>query len=303
VIEATPVHRRDAAGLVRVVDTDAHEGPVYVADEDVLYFTSVRRDSVTIKRLALDGRRFPLEPARVSVVAADANMANGMALGGDGRLVVCEQGTYSRPAAIAAIDPATGRREVLVDSFEGEPLNSPNDVVVKSDGTVWFTDPSYGHLQGFRPEPRLPDRVYRHDPRTGETSAVASSFDKPNGLAFSPDESVLYVGDNGAPQELKAYDVVDGRGLAGERVIATFGPEHPDGLKVDAGGRVYASSPSGVRVLDPVGRPLAQIDLRGAVNFAFAGPGSDVLFITADDAIWAAHIDSTTLKGALRWQL
>jgi gluconolactonase len=298
VIESTPVHRRDAASLVRVVDTDAHEGPVYVAEEDALYFTSVRRDSVAIKRLALDGRRLPLGPERVSVVAADANMANGMALGGDARLVVCEQGTHSRPAAIAAIDPATGAREVLVDSFEGEPLSSPNDVVVKSDGTIWFTDPSYGHLQGFRPEPRLPDQVYRHDPRTGETSAVASSFDKPNGLAFSPDESVLYVGDNGAPQELKAYEVVDGRGLADERVIATFGPEHPDGLKVDAGCRIYASSPSGVQVLDPDGRSLAQIDLRGAVNFAFAGPGSDVLLITADDAIWAAHIDSTTLKGA-----
>jgi gluconolactonase len=154
--------------LERVIVTDAHEGPVYVAGEDALYFTTVPRPSpagprVDIRRLALDGERFPLAPSRLTTVRADANAANGMTLGPDGRLVVCEQGSRTTPAAITLVDPATGHAETLVDECDGAPLNSPNDVVVTRDGAVWFTDPSYGHLQGFRPPPVLGDRVYRHD--------------------------------------------------------------------------------------------------------------------------------------------
>ena len=173
-----------------VVEVDAHEGPVYVPDEHALYFTSVPAPDVAIKRLSLAS-------GEVSVLRADANAANGMALHPDGRLLVCEQGTRSSPARISLVDRATGAAETVVDGWGGLPLNSPNDVVVKRDGTVWFTDPSYGFLQGFRPAPALGDFVYRHDPRTGETTVVAEGFDKPNGLAFSPDERVLYVGDSG----------------------------------------------------------------------------------------------------------
>jgi gluconolactonase len=281
----------DAPRLVRVVGTDAHEGPVYVAGEDALYFTTSRPD-VAIRRLALDGERFPLEPARVTTVRAAANAANGMALGGDGRLLVCEQGSRSAPAAITAVEPRTGGTETVVDSWHGLPLNSPNDVVVARDGAVWFTDPSYGHLQGFRPRPSVSDRVYRLDPRTGELRIARDGLDKPNGLAFSPDEAVLYVGDNGAPHRLLAYDVIDGRRLAGERVLAVLPPEHPDGIKVDGEGRIYASAPTGVRVLEPDGAPLGEIRLPGAVNFTFGGPGRNVLFITADTAIWAAVLNA-----------
>jgi gluconolactonase len=265
-----------------LVETDAHEGPVHVPGEDALYFTTSRPD-VAIRRL-------DLATGRVSTVRADANAANGMALAPDGRLLVCEQGAFHRAAAIAAVDPATGAAETVVDAWHGLPLNSPNDVVVARDGAVWFTDPSYGHLQGFRPEPVLRDRVYRVDPATGEPWVAADGFDKPNGLAFSPGEDVLYVGDNGAPHELIAFDVEDGRRLTGRRVVATLPPGHPDGLAVDDAGRVYATTPGGVRVLSPSGETLGEIELPGAVNLTWRSPGRDPLFVTADTAIWQVEV-------------
>ena len=269
------------ARLEHLVDVDAHEGPVYVPDEDALYFTTVPRPGVRV-----DIKRLDLGSLTVSVLRADASAANGMALGQDGRLVVCEQ----IGGAIAAVDLSTGARELLVDGF-----NSPNDVVVKSDGTIWFTDPSYGWLQGFRPRPLLRDAVWRYDPRTDSAIAVADSFDKPNGLCFSPDERTLYVADNGKPHHLKAFDVLDGGRLDGERVIHVSSPEHPDGLKADSAGRLYATFAGGVEVLSPDGVLLGEIELSGAVNFCFGGPERDVLFITADTAIYAAQLEAKGL--------
>jgi gluconolactonase len=266
-----------------VAETDAHEGPVYAADEDALYFTTVRRDTVAIKRLSLADRR-------VSVVRADANMANGMTLDREGRLVVCEQGTLETPARITRLDRQTGTVETLVEAD----LNSPNDVVVKRDGTIWFTDPSYGYLQGFRPPPRSGDFVYRYDPGTRELTTVAKGFDKPNGIAFSPDEQVLYVADNGEPRELLAFDVADGE-LTNRRRLAVSTPDHPDGLKTDSEGRIYASYSGGVQVLAPSGDPIAEIELPGAVNFTCGGPAGNVLYITADTAVFAAVLNT---KGA-----
>jgi gluconolactonase len=171
---ASSAARPIVRSLEVVAETDAHEGPVYAADEHALYFTTVRRESVAIKRLDLaDGG--------ISTVRSDANMANGMALDRDGRLVVCEQGTFTTPARITRLDRRTGEAETVVEGG----LSSPNDVVVKSDGTIWFTDPIYGYLQGFRPEPALGDRVYRYDPASGRLAVVADYFDKPNGIAFS----------------------------------------------------------------------------------------------------------------------
>jgi len=286
----------DAARVVKVVDTDAHEGPVYAADEDALYFTTT---GGAVARLALDGHRFPLEPQRVELVRDEGGRANGMTLGRDGRLLICEQGGLDTPARIAALDRRTGEVETVVDEWRGLPLNSPNDVVARADGTVWFTDPAYGHLQGFRPEPRVGDFVYRHDPRTGRTAVVADSFDKPNGIAFSPDERVLYVTDSGANQEVgsyyvdrphhvKAFDVDEGGHLSGERLLAVTSPGFPDGLKTDSDGCVYASAFSGVLVLSPAGDLLGEIGLPGAVNFCFGTAERNVLFITTDDAVWAA---------------
>ena len=295
----------DSARLIRLVDVAAHEGPVYSAAENTLYFTTPpRRDPrgvprVAIRRLQLDWRRFPVSPARVTTVRLDANVANGMFLDRDGSLVVCEQGTFESAARISRVDAATGATETVVDGYGGYRLNSPNDVVVRSDGTIWFTDPSYGHLQGFRPEPELCDRVYRYDPRSESVSVAADLFDKPNGLAFSPDERVLYVADNGKPHHLLAFDVrPDGR-LRSRRLVAAGSPEHPDGVKVDTEGRIYVSALRGIQVFHPDGTLLGEILLPGAVNFTFGGPDRNVLFITADSAIWAAVLNA---KGASPWQ-
>ena len=218
---------------------------------------------------------------------ADANVANGMALDREGRLVVCEQGTRSRPAAV------TRGGTPLASRWNGRPLNSPNDVVVRSDGSIWFTDPSYGWLQGFRPEPLAGDHVYRYDPARDRLTLAAGGFDKPNGLCFSPDERVLYVADNGAPHHLKAFDVLADGSLTGERVIATSTPLHPDGLKADSAGRLYATFAGGIRVLAPTGALLGEILLPGAVNFCFGTAERNVLFVTTDDAIWAAELAAT----------
>jgi gluconolactonase len=308
--------------LALVAETDAHEGPVYIPGEDVLYFTSLPGNVGTsapgapcahVKRLALDGLSFPVDPSRLSVVSARVNMPNGMALGRDGRLVVCEQGTRDQHARISRVQPATGEAETVVDAWGGLPLNSPNDVVVRSDGTIWFTDPSYGYLQGFRPEPQTGDYVYRYDPAAGRLSVVADCFDKPNGLAFSPDERTLYVTDSGANQEPGSYhvrrphhivalDVRDGSHLGAGRLFAVTAPGFPDGIKVDRAGRVYASAPSGVQVFSPAGDLAGLIRVPGAVNFAFGGPGGEVLFITTDTAIWAAVLSPAAGAGQRRDQ-
>jgi len=300
-----------AARLALVAETDAHEGPVYIPGEDALYFTTLPQTRNTpvpgtphavIKRLALDGLSFPVDPSRLSVLPAPVHMPNGMTLGHDGSLVVCEQGTQAEQARISRVDPRTGRVDTLTDRWSGLRLNSPNDVTVRSDGTIWFTDPSYGHLQGFRPEPQIGDYVYRYDPASGRLSVVADSFDKPNGLAFSPDEQTLYITDSGAntepgsyhvqrPHRIAAFDVQDSSHLGPGRLFAVTTPGFPDGIKVDLAGHVYASSFSGVQVFSPAGDLIGQIRLPGAVNFTFGGPGGEVLFITTDTAIWAAVLN------------
>ncbi len=302
----------DRPRLEHVVSVDAHEGPVYVPADDALYFTTLPRVArspahapvVAIKRVTLDGDSFPVHPQALSTVRAESNAANGMALDHHGRLVVCEQGSRVDHARISMVDRVTGYDETVVDEWRGLRFSSPNDVVVAGDGAIWFTDPSYGHLQGFRPEPVVGDYVYRHDPPTGVTAVVADSFEKPNGLAFSPDERILYVTDSGANQEpgsfhvdlphhVIAFDVVDGRHLSGARLFAVTSPGFPDGIKVDRRGRVYASSFDGVQVFDPSGDLIGEIALPGAVNFCFGGPGGHVLFITTDTAVWAAVLAAT----------
>jgi gluconolactonase len=316
-----------APRLERVVAVDAHEGPVYVAAEDALYVTTLpvtsapgAAPSAAIRRIALDGERFGLAPERVTTVPAAVTMPNGMALADDGRLVVCEQGGPTTAAGISTVDPVTGQRRLVVGQWRGRELNSPNDVVVAEDGGVWFSDPSYGHLQGFRPRPQVGDHVYRWDPVRGTADVVADGFDKPNGLAFSPDGATLYVTDSGANQEpgsfhperphhVVAFDVLPGgRRLGARRLLAVTGPGTPDGLQCDADGRVYVSATSGVLVLSPHGDLLGEIRVPGAVNFTFGGPSGNVLFITADTTVWAAVLDvagpprsvprSATLTGA-----
>jgi gluconolactonase len=298
--------------LVKVADTDAHEGPVYVPGEDALYFTTVPRPdagpdrcspNVAIKLLKLDGERFPLFGGRELVVRRWANGANGMTLAHDGRLIVCEQGTTRTAARISVLDRGTGHAEAIATGWGDSPFNSPNDVVVRSDGTIWFTDPSYGQLQGFKAGPAAGDHVYRYDPRTRSTTVVADDFDKPNGLAFSPDGSVLYIGDSGAnhepgtfeparPHHIREFDVTAAGTLERGRVFAVIHPGFPDGIKVDVEGRVYSSAFDGVHVFAPEGFLLGKIRLPGAVNFTFGGRDRNILFITADTAVWAAVLNT-----------
>ena len=234
----------------------------------------------------------------------NANVANGMALDHDGALLACEQGTRSQHAAITRVDRATRRAvETLVDGWGGLRLNSPNDVVVKSDGTIWFTDPSYGRLQGFRPEPLVGDYVYRFDPRTGRPVGRRRQLrqaQRPRLLARRDGSSTSATA---APTRRRAATTRPDR-ITSRRSTSSTGagsgrapllrdhPGLPDGIKVDAEGRVYASASSGVQVLEPGGELIGEISLPGAVNFAFGGPDRNVLFITADDALWAAVLNA-----------
>jgi gluconolactonase len=287
-----------------LMETNAHEGPVYVAAEHALYFTTVPEPgpkNIAIKRLQLAGEEFPFQARVLDTVQFPSNMANGMTLDRDGQLVICEQGTRETPARISRMDLKTRSVETVVDQWRGLHFNSPNDVVVKSHGTVWFTDPNYGEIQGFKGAPELGTYVYRHDPATGETAVVADSFNKPNGLAFSPDESVLYITDTGAnqapgtyfvglPHHVRAFDVHDGRHLRNERLFAVVSPGVPDGVKLDVQGRVYTSSATGVQAFTPDGYLLGEIMAPGVANFTFGGPDNDVLFILGDTQIWQAKL-------------
>jgi gluconolactonase len=290
-----------------LIETNAHEGPVYSAVEHALYFTTVPEPgpkNIAIKRLQLESKSFPFTAGELETIRQPSNMANGMTLDRDGRLVICEQGTREEPARISRMDPKTRKLETVVDQWRGLHFNSPNDVVVKSDRTVWFTDPNYGEIQGFKNAPEVGTYVYRHDPATGETSVVADSFNKPNGLAFSPDESVLYITDTGAnqapgtyfvglPHHVRAFDVHKGRHLRNERLFAVVSPGCPDGIKLDTKGRVYTSSGSGVQVFTPEGDLIGEIMARGVANFTFGGPKNDVLFILGDTQIWQAKLQVT----------
>lgn len=300
-----------------VIETNAHEGPVYVANENALYFTTVPASNnipvanskeVAIKRISLAGTNFPLDPDAATTIRSASNMANGMTLDPEGQLVICEQGTKVTTARISRMNIQTGNTETVVDQWRGLRFNSPNDVVVKSDGSVWFTDPSYGSLQGFKDSPLIGDYVYCYQPpaygaSVGQTSVVADSFNKPNGLAFSPDESILYINDSGAIQEpgsyyvnlphhIRAFDVLNGRHLVNERLFAVVSPGIPDGLKVDSKGRVYSSSASGIMVYNTSGDLIGEIVAPGVANFTFGGEGNNVLYLMADTVIWAAEIQA-----------
>lgn len=287
-----------------LLETNAHEGPVYVPAEHALYFTTVPEPgpkNIAIMRLQLGGGDFPFTAEKLETVEKPSNMANGMVLDRDGRLVVCEQGTRKVPARISRMDLNTRDIETIVDQWRGLRFNSPNDVVVKSDRTVWFTDPNYGAIQGFKDAPDVGAYVYRHDPATGETAVVADNFNKPNGLAFSRDESVLYITDTGAnqapgtyfvdlPHHVRAFDVHDGRHLWNERLFAVVSPGVPDGIKIDVLDHVYTSSATGVQVFTPDGDLLGEIMAPGVANFTFGGPHNDVLFILGDTQIWQAKL-------------
>lgn len=302
-----------SARTIEAVRVPAHEGPVWFAAEKTLYYTSVpvrgvdrvpkvRVDCVLLDRCPLRELTGPAGAGRVRTVVYDANGANGMCPDGAGRLLVCEQGGPNAPAQISRLDPRTGIRETVVAALDGQPLNSPNDIACHQDGSIWFTDPSYGWYQGFRPRPAIPDGVHRFDPATGAHTLATAAFDKPNGLAFSPDGRTLYVGDSGANHEPGSFDPTRPHTINALRLrdghveeqlwthTVRFG--YPDGLKTDSAGRVWFTTCDGLRVLSPDGHHVGDVPLAGAVNFTFV-EGDDVLLVTADTAVWAVLLDHT----------
>ncbi|KKB08599.1 SMP-30/gluconolactonase/LRE family protein [Devosia chinhatensis] len=263
------------------------EGPVWFADHDCLYFSDIPNQRV-LRYLPADGSVTPF--------LAPSNFANGHTRDRQGRLISCEHGT--RRVTRREWD---GRFTVLADSFEGKRLNSPNDVVVRSDGSIWFTDPTYGILsdyEGYKADPEQSARgVYRIDGDTGAITRVIDDFAQPNGLAFSADENRLFVADSGAshdpevPRHIRVFDIsADGQARNG-REFCTIDVGIPDGFRVDEDGWLWSSSGDGVQVFDPDGRLCGRVLLpQTSANLTFGGPRRDCLYITATKSVYALAV-------------
>jgi gluconolactonase len=201
-----------------------------------------------------------------------------------------------------------GRRIVLVDRFEGKRFNSPNDLVVKSDGSIWFTDPSYGidsDYEGDAAPSEIGARnVYRFDPASGHISAVATDFVQPNGLAFSPDESTLYIADTGAthvkdgPRHIRKFAVTPEGRLTGGGVFATCAVGLFDGFRLDSAGNLWSSAGDGVHCFSPDGRMIGKVKVPEVVaNVCFGGPKRNRLFICGTTSLYAIYVNAA---GAIR---
>ncbi len=269
------------------------EGPVWFPAHNCLLFSDI--PAARIYRWLPDGS--------VSVFRDQSHYANGHTRDPEGRLLSCQHGTRSLTRT-----EHDGTITTLASAFAGKPLNSPNDVVVKSDGTIWFTDPTYGILsdyEGYKTTPDQPARnVFRLQPDTGEITSVADNFTQPNGLAFSPDESRLYVAESGAshnaqtPRVIRVFDVADDGTLANERDFAKIDPGLPDGMRVDTHGNVWTSAEDGVHCFSPEGKLLGKILVPETVsNLTFGGARNNMMFITATTSVYSLHVNTTSANG------
>ena len=261
-------------------DLQFTEGPVWYGREPgVLVFSDIPANKL-----------LQWHPDRgLSVFRDPSHNANGNTVDRDGRLVTCEHGRR-----LVSITQPDGSVETLVDTFEGHAFNSPNDVVVKSDGTVWFTDPDYG-LAG-RPKEQPGNFVYRCDPATGDVTAVVRDFDRPNGLCFSPDESRLYIADSGSPRHIRVFPVRADGSLEAGRVFVKIDQGGPDGIRCDEGGRVWSSSGDGAQVFTADGNLVARVRLpQAGANLCFGGADGRTLFVTARAGLYAV---ATQVRGA-----
>ncbi|MBP0493951.1 SMP-30/gluconolactonase/LRE family protein [Pararoseomonas indoligenes] len=268
------------------------EGPVWFGAWRSLLFSDVPSDRILCWSEATGA---------VSTFRGPSNNANGNTRDREGRLVTCEHG--GRRVTRTEHD---GAITVLLDSFDGKRLNSPNDVVVKSDGSIWFTDPPFGivgYYQGEKAEQELPSCIYRIDGATGRAKVVADDVNGPNGLAFSPDESKLYVIESRArPRNIRVFDVA-GDALRNGRVLVDAGTGTPDGFRVDLDGNLWCGwgmdpDQDGVRVFNPAGEPIGHIHLpERCANLAFGGRHRNRLFMAASHSLYALYVNTQGTPG------
>ena len=258
------------------------EGPVWFGDADCLLFSDIPNNRI---------QRWSAESG-ITTYRYPSNHTNGHTRDRQGRLVSCEHGT--RRVTRTEHD---GSITVIADSFDGKRLNSPNDVVVKSDGSIWFTDPHYGIIsdyEGYRSRQELPCYVYRVDPDGKSPEPVATDFACPNGLAFSPDESRLYVSDTGIDPDqgnlrhIRVLDVEDGRTLKGGDVFYEVDSGVSDGIRLDTDGNVWSSAGDGVHCISPQGELLGKVLVPEKVsNLCFGGRAKHVLFMTGFTSVYS----------------
>ncbi|MGH3423210.1 MAG: SMP-30/gluconolactonase/LRE family protein [Nocardioidaceae bacterium] len=270
------------------------EGPVWLPDRRAVRFSDIPNNRVL---------EYLVDTGDLDVYRADAGYSNGRTLDLDGSVVECSHG------ARAVRRDRDGSVTTVVDSWRGHRLNSPNDVVVKSDRTVWFTDPAYGISrmeEGNLGQTEYGDHfVFRYDPVTQDLDPVVIDVVMPNGLAFSPDESILYVADSsldppdreGPPLEacghsIHAYDVVDGRRAKNGRPFVEVSPGLPDGIRVDVFGNVWTSSLDSVQVFSPSGQMLERVAVPEKVaNLCFSDDG--MLYIAASTSLYGIRTNVT----------
>ena len=263
------------------------EGPVWFADHECLLVSDVPNNRIV---------RWT-DSGGVSVFRQPSDYANGHTRDRQGRLIGCSQLRH----CIRRTE-FDGNVTTLVDRYQGKRLNSPNDVVVKSDGTIWFSDPWYGIVtdyQGRKRQAELGPNLYRFDPRDATLHLVADDFGSPNGLCFSPDEHRLYVSDSGKPfatdpvQHLLVFDVSsDGARLSKGRIFHKVSPGFTDGFRCDEDGNIWSSAGDGVHCIDPSGTLLGKIHVPFVVtNLAFGGRFLSRLFICASQTLYAIYIN------------
>jgi gluconolactonase len=270
------------------------EGPAYFAAGKYLIWSDIPNDRVM---------RFDETDGSVSVFLSPAMNHNGHTVDRQGRLISCEH----RGRCVSRIE-LDGSRTILADRYQGKRLNSPNDVVVKSDGSIWFTDPTYGIDSNYEgdaaPSEIGASNVYRVDPASGEVTAVATDFVKPNGIAFSPDEKQLFIADTGAshvkdgPRHIRALAVNrDGRSLGKSKVFATCAVGLFDGFRFDAKGNLWTSAGDGVHAFAPDGALIGKIRVPEVVaNVCFGGPKRNRLYICGTTSLYAIYVNA---QGAL----
>jgi gluconolactonase len=270
------------------------EGPVYFGDARCVYWSDIPNNRIM---------RWDEVTGGVSVYRQPSNNANGNTRDRQGRLVTCEHDT--RCVTRTEHD---GTVTKLIDRFDGKPLNSPNDIVVKSDDSIWFTDPPFGVLgnyEGHVANPELPTNVYRLDPRSGRATVAAGDVNRPNGLAFSPDEKKLYIIEAGVtPRVIKVYDVNDDKLANGRAFITAEAGGTPDGFRCDVEGNLWCgwgmgnAQQDGVKIFDPTGKPIGFIALpERCANLCFGGLRRNRLFMAASHSLYSIYVNAQGAPG------